>query len=188
MKKETLNSIIKNYTNNCQKLDTNPFGSCQYNTIYLTFELCQELIQLLGYQEFLTYLGISHGNPKPLEQLQQELYQEQLDQLKELIESYPEDQEQLDEFLSFYPTSKEFTLEEYFNWTKQSAWDLWSAYLAPITFLENYQQNLTIDKSPTFGPAWNQLAQEDNTEIGVALALLSHHYNIDMDCYADYDT
>lgn len=175
-----------------KKLTLTPFGSCQYSTAYFTFIFITDLIACMGYKRFCLAFGMTHDKKIPLKTLEAQLYQGELENLQTQKTDNPDnwdetDEQDLQELLDH--KSKRFTLSEYFQYLKDHSADLWSAFLSPEYFLPNYIITDPGTKTPVSGPIFNQMAQSENYNMGLALALLTYHYKqSDVADYADFDT
>lgn len=183
---------LDQYETELKGFDTNPWGSCQYYTAWVTYEFCRDLIKEIGLENFKAFMDIPGAPAKPIDQVFQELKALLTEDLNDHNECCLSDDEDIMEL----PT-EEVDFAVYAEVTKSLASDLWSSYipffsiydltgLCPIDLL-NWEPKISV---PGRGPIFNQMAQEDNIMIGISAALIEaeypEHFN-PLD-WADYDT
>ena len=158
--------------------------SCQYKTIEDTHTLVTSLLKIMGQEDFEKAFGITYKNICSLAEVEKDCYLILIDQIivyhtpKILVKDYPDYKDLFDH------KNKRLSINDYIYITCNESWDLWSAALGPIEYL---QIKDPIDL-PTYGPLFNQMAQEDNFIIGIQLAYLTHFYDIPLYAWNGYDT
>lgn len=186
MSNNSINKIMtartKEYLENQDNFEVCDFGSCQYSTADVMFDYVTDAIKILGYEGFCKYYGITHGKVLPETEL--------IPKLQELIdEHYADDPEWKQEAFEGLEVTEVDSIARYFEITKGTAWDLWSAWIPPVVFLEGFEMGSTIaDQNRGVGPILNIMAQSENKEMGVALALMAYHYKLDKATFAGFDT
>ena len=181
------NQRLDRYSKEMNHFDTNPFGSCQYSSAFQSFDFVSDCIEILGYSAFKKVFGIRHGSVTPVKDLLAILVKE----LKEYAEKYLKDDPDMGEYYEgeIEGINKIDSLDSYFQHCKDQSQDLWSAYISHELFLENFGMKSKLFASNMgVGPILNQLVQSENKIMGFSLALMDHHYQVDMDSYSDMDT
>lgn len=75
------------------------------------------------------------------------------------------------------------SIEDYYEWCKDNAWDLWSAAESPLESMEHTELEL-----PAFGPILNVMVQGDNWHTGLYIAYTTFLFGTDIAAFADFDT
>lgn len=158
------------------KFECGPLGSAQYWTISVTYDWALSLLRAdwFGFEKFKQLLNITHG---PI-LTEAEVLERVSGTIEEAIAYAKEDPDH------DYIERPINTIADYYACLKDEAWDLWSAAIPPLPEL-SIGENI---KLPTFGPILNALAQSENFEIGVWLALTTYLFGTDISAFADFDT
>ena len=177
-----ISHLVTEFEENLNLFEVGPWGSCQYWTAWVTYQFATKLIKEIGFNNFLTLLRLPNGPWKS------EL--EIIDLFKRDLESCLEDNEDLE-------IPEPFSIAAYAEVTKNNAWDLWSAYISffnlyklPPTRIGKLRARFNIGSSvPVRGPIFNQIAQSENFEIGISIAILEFLAPSAKEAdWADYDT
>lgn len=76
------------------------------------------------------------------------------------------------------------SIADYYEWTRNHSWDLWSAAERPFIDFK-CDEPVTM---PTWGPILNVMAQSENWDTAIAIAYTSYLYGTDMLTFANFDT
>jgi len=173
MRKDKIDAIFNRFAKQLEneEISVCDLGSCQYETISQSYSFFLELFEAMGVENALKAFEIKTWKKQELDEI--------LKYLTELVnENLLEDEKPIDAFES---------ISEYFEYAREHSWDLWSAVIS-YEFLLNTKDELKTIKTPTFGPIFNQLAQEDSFEQGFELAILTQLFGVDIDSFAGFDT
>jgi hypothetical protein len=185
-----------------EEISIGPLGSCQYTNAWITKELVVDLHTIGGWDLVQKTMGISIDLADWAKT--KEKYLNTPTELFLMLASIMEgnlntsDPEEVEEYNLFYNEVTERLLQEpmyegegittallaYIEYTRNTAWDLWSASIPPIKW-EQTERLITI---PTFGPIFNSMAQSDNFAVGIDLALWEIELNFEASNWEGYDT
>lgn len=150
-------------------MKTVDFGSCQYESAARVYVDCINMLEKKGLAEFCKEYRITYSAIIPREQLEELLTK----QAKESTTDYDEDD------LEMYPLApKKGTIESYFEFARDSSWDLWSASIDPVEFLTGFKCGHDDYHEGTY----------DNFATGLSCALLTYFYKVDYKSFVDFDT
>lgn len=150
-------------------------GSCQYDTAAYLADFALKFLKL-DRDLFERTFGITYETAH---------YKETdfLPELQAIIAQAWKDDEDKD------PDDEEPTITsvaDYYDWCRDNAGDLWSAATIPLAGFE-----IPDDKRislPTFGPIFNQMAQEENFMVGLAIAYTQFFFDTPLSVFSDFDT
>jgi len=182
--KMTLETLEKSLNKKLDKVDTLAFGSCQYHSIAVSYfwalkQLNQDrkrFEKLMGITytgeftlletELLNWNIIKNSALDPIIlELNGTVTQSNEDYLKE-------DYDTITKYLKQYDDYR-MPIEDFYQFTKDLAWDLWSAALNPL-------KNFQIEHQPD--------VEQDNFEIGIGLAYTTFLYNTDYETFTEFST
>ena len=181
-----INRIFDEYQSNLNNFDlSDALGSCQYKSIEDTHTWALKLLKLIGNQKFEKLIGLTYSGIQTLQEIEHDCYL----LLKGSTTVKIDDRDiPITETPDYIPLmdheNQRISLDNYIEITRNEAWDLWSAWMGPLTNME-IQKTVKI---PVFGPILNQMSQSENFEIGVQLAYLTYIHGTDLSIWADYDT
>jgi len=182
--KNKVDLIFDAYEKEIENFTVSPIlGSCQYKSIEDTYNWATDLIEVLGLKGFEIMLGIKYSRALTQDEVEHMLWEILSDSIDNEQKSWLEDDEMLAPFETMLSSGK-CTIEDYTHYTKNLAWDLWSAEFSPLLD-ESIENPISL---PTYGPILNQMAQSDNFLIGIHLAYINHLYGVDLSEWANYDT
>ena len=169
--------------------DINDWGSCQYHTAKLIYDLYFEIRKDLSKEETLEVLDIKYNITKihQFKDIKHTLIYNNIYKLN--ILNNQNDYIGLEyesEYLKGLSSAE--TVDDWFNVLKKNAYDLWTA--AGIAESHLFEiDNKDIPESVGFGPIWNQIVQKQNYTTGLICALLVDYELVkDPTSFADFDT
>lgn len=167
----------------------NEWGSCQYHTAKLIYDLYFEIRKDLSKEETLEVLDIKYNIVKihQFKDIKHTLIYDNIYKLN--ILNNQNDYIGLEyesEYLKGLSSAE--TVDDWFNVLKKNAYDLWTA--AGIAESHLFEiDNKDIPESVGFGPIWNQTVQKQNYTTGLVCALLVDYGLIkDESSFTDFDT
>lgn len=169
------------------------WGSIQYDSAYAAYHLALDLIEAMTVEGFMKAFRISHDGPKPLVEVETNLYSELVEYANPSPNDKPwmlEDKAKEREEIKALAPKQRLTIHQWFEFTKSHSWDLWGAYLDPSFFLKNFEM-APPDELLVQNEGWpilNAIIMEDNPRMGIACALLTHYFGIDEEAYTEFDT
>jgi hypothetical protein len=181
-----INEIFNEYERNLNNSTvSDALGSCQYKTIEDTHIWATKLLNLIGYKQFEELIGLTYKNILTMEEIELDCYNILKDSTTVLIDDADIPITETIDYIPLLDTeNKRVSLDNYIEITRDEAWDLWSAYIGPLT----HMQIKDPVETPVHGPILNQAVQSDNFAIGIQLAYLTHIHGYELKNWDGYDT
>jgi hypothetical protein len=158
-------------------------GSCQYQTVQATFEFALAYLRH-DRAAFEEELGITYSKELTygefIEILQKE---EDVAKAEDRAEDIKNNSEE-DEDYYFVPRFE--TIEDWFEYARDKAWDLWSA--AAIPLLDFKMAEYKIDAPKTGFLINDMITESESFPTGIYLAYITFLFDVPMDAYAHFST
>jgi len=168
----------------------NKWGSCQYHTAKMLYDLYFKVRKDLSKKETLEVLGIRYNILKinQFKDIKTSLIHDHIDQLR--ILNKQSDYIGLEYEANYIKKlASAETADEWISALRKSSKDLWTAVNIVEEYLVETDNNEHIPEAVGFGPVWNRVVQKQNYTTGLVCALLVDYGLVnDPACFADFDT
>ncbi len=182
---QQVDEIFDKFESDLQKalqIDGNmEWGSCQYDSAKATYDWALGLIRMIGLDKFEEVMKITHSPAYTKEEFTAKLH----NYIKEVEAEYIEDGFYEDCDLKPYVFAEPYTIDQYFDFTRNVAWDLWSAFRFPF---DDYKIGYSINTTNPSPLLLNAMTSGENFETGLACAYLTFLYGVSEECFKGYDT
>jgi hypothetical protein len=176
------NRLLRKLTEQLQQVEWGDmtWGSSQYGAAYETYQIMLKYFHAVGKKGIIHMFNIQNI---PIES---EFIQSLQTEWVEIYEQYADEKDEYAKQIGKEMSEKVINIiDNWFEYTKNLSWDLWSAIRCPISVPDDFMDNV---KLPTRGPVYNMLAQGENFFVGVKAALLTYLYGVSEESFAGYDT